>query len=1014
MDIATLGIKIDSSDGKTAAIVLDRLADSGGKAEASAKSATSAFNSLKTVLASLGIATTLAELGQLADTFKNIEGRLSLVTTGTAELAQVTDKLFEVSQRSRVGFEATSDLYASLARSTKTLGTTQKDLLAVTETINKALIVSGASAATAQGALTQLGQGFASGTLRGDELNSVLEGTPRLAQAIADGMGVTVGQLRALGAQGKITGETVFDALKSQGDAVEKEFSKMPLTISQSFTQLKNEVLKYVGETDSASGASAAFASAIQKVGDNLDTVVKVVEVLITAVGIRLTASFVASTAAAVVEEAALVGLTATTDVLAFAVTSLATKLAALSIVGGVALAFVAFANDTLQANAAIDQANKSFDEMQKKGGAAQTHVVGLGEDALGSIPKIDSFGGKVGEAAQKLYDMARAARAARVEMLQTQLTESQKNEKALANATPSGQDAVAGQNRQALAKGDILGIDTSVVTNRARSLLSGGRTDREATAAYSKQVAVSMDLQEKLKQAQTDPITPADAPIVTHAPAAAKKKTEAKSDEEKAYDSQIKKSQDYSRSLKEETLEIGKNQIQTKELQSARAQAEVIAAGARLGTDAAIAKSKQLASTIAEETKAWKEKTIGQAATDLVTNIKDENAQLQFEASLIGKNAKEIEILNAQHDIENKLLAIKKSLGVEAYEKAAAAVKEEADAHIALAAAKGQSKLDVDNAKEYTAAMNDLNATLRDAVSGFGDLFGTAGQGFENLINVVADYGDKVASIQQRIAEATANGNEEERQRATEQLGRASVKHYGDMLGAAKTFFAQGSTGYRVLEAAEKAYRLYQMIGFAMEIANKTRAIAVDTAHTASSVANSGARATADGIAGVAKAIASLPFPLNLVAGAATLAALVAIGVQMVGGGGGASSSAGTTDTSSTTSSGAGDSTSMTSPYSTLPGQGGLYDPTNASGNGTSTLASSNDNSYASNNTASGSGSTFVYSPVIHADNADAGTVQQIQDMLDAQKAETVAIAREYAAQDRVAAATRQRIGNG
>jgi tape measure domain-containing protein len=193
-----------------------------------------------------------------------------LVTNGTADLAAITDKLFASAQRARVSFEATTDIYSSLARSTKSLGTSQADLLSVTETINKALIVSGASAATAEGALTQLGQGFASGTLRGDELNSVLEGTPRLAQAIADRMGVTVGQLRKLGGEGKITGETVFNALKGQKDAVEAEFAKMPTTIGQSFVQLRNEILKYVDEADTAGGTSAAFAEGVALLARNL------------------------------------------------------------------------------------------------------------------------------------------------------------------------------------------------------------------------------------------------------------------------------------------------------------------------------------------------------------------------------------------------------------------------------------------------------------------------------------------------------------------------------------------------------------------------------------------------------------------------------------------------------------------------------------------------------------------------------------------------------------------------
>jgi len=177
--------------------------------------------------------------------------------------------------------------------------------------------------------------------------------------------------------------------------------------------------------------------------------------------------------------------------------------------------------------------------------------------------------------------------------------------------------------------------------------------------------------------------------------------------------------------------------------------------------------------------------------------------------------------------------------------------------------------------------------------------------------------------------------------------------------------------------------------------------------------VANSGARATADGIAAVAKAIASLPFPLNLVAGAATIAALVAVGVKIAGKGGGGGASAASSSTKEDT--GPGYSSGMSSPYSTLPGAGGLYDPKNAGKDGTPTPASANDNSFASNNTARGStSSSFTYAPTIHAPNADAGTVQQIQDLLESNKQEAVELARAAAAEDRFNEASRQRIGNG
>lgn len=231
----------------------------------------SSFSSLKSIIGFIGIAQLSKETIQAADSFKLMEGRLSLVTKGTIELATAQQELFKISQNTRQSFKDTVDLYTSLARSTQQLGKSQKETLGVTETINKAIIISGASADSAKAALVQLGQGFASGTLRGDELNSVLEQTPRIAEAIAKGMGKTIGELRQLGADGKLTGEAVFEALQKQSQAIDEEFSKMPKTVSQATTQMGNSLLDLVGVLDKSTGASNALSNAITGISKSID-----------------------------------------------------------------------------------------------------------------------------------------------------------------------------------------------------------------------------------------------------------------------------------------------------------------------------------------------------------------------------------------------------------------------------------------------------------------------------------------------------------------------------------------------------------------------------------------------------------------------------------------------------------------------------------------------------------------------------------------------------------------------
>jgi tape measure domain-containing protein len=207
-----------------------------------------------------------------ADEMKLVESRLSLVTASASELEDVQAKLYATSQESRQSFAETSDLYARMARATKDLGTSQEDLLTVTDAINKSLIVSGASTAEAQSAITQLGQGLASGVLRGEEFNSIMENGNRIALAMADSLGVNLGQLRAMAGEGKLTAEIVIGALKDQADAIDGEFDKMGKTVGQASTQAENAMKMLVAETDNLIGASDALANGITGLSNVFDT----------------------------------------------------------------------------------------------------------------------------------------------------------------------------------------------------------------------------------------------------------------------------------------------------------------------------------------------------------------------------------------------------------------------------------------------------------------------------------------------------------------------------------------------------------------------------------------------------------------------------------------------------------------------------------------------------------------------------------------------------------------------
>ena len=237
-------------------------------------------------VAAIGIGASVGEFVKMADASTNVASRLGLVTSSAAELASVQARLFGIAQSSRVSFTDLVGTYAQVARSTKDLGVSQTALLGVIQTISQAVTISGGSAASAQAALVQLSQGFASGALRGEELNSVMEQTPRLAQAIAEGLGVSIGQLREMGKAGELTSEKVLGALEKSAASVAAEFGKMAVTVEQASTNAANSALKLVGALDKITGASSATAGGISRLSAGMDSLTLNIERLASSKGL--------------------------------------------------------------------------------------------------------------------------------------------------------------------------------------------------------------------------------------------------------------------------------------------------------------------------------------------------------------------------------------------------------------------------------------------------------------------------------------------------------------------------------------------------------------------------------------------------------------------------------------------------------------------------------------------------------------------------------------------------------
>jgi len=259
--LAELILKADYRQIDGASTSLDRLTSTGEKS----------IGMVNRLAGALGVAFGVREIIEASEAYTTINNRLSLVTDSSEELAAAQQDVFEIAQKTRSPLKETAEVYQRLATNADALGMSLAEVGDTTETINKLMVISGTSGASAAAALTQLGQAFASGTLRGEELNSVMEQAPALAKAIADGMGVTVGQLRALGQEGKITADAVVEALQKQGAAVDEQFGKMAPTIGQAMTQVGNSFINYVGKVDKATGASGELASAIVSISEALD-----------------------------------------------------------------------------------------------------------------------------------------------------------------------------------------------------------------------------------------------------------------------------------------------------------------------------------------------------------------------------------------------------------------------------------------------------------------------------------------------------------------------------------------------------------------------------------------------------------------------------------------------------------------------------------------------------------------------------------------------------------------------
>ena len=247
---------------------LERVADSADKARDKVDSLWSKFSQLA---AFAGVSFTLGSIINTIDEWKVIEGQVNNVTKSQQESKAVQKEIYEIASRTRQQYGSTAELFTSVARNAQELKKSTKDILLFTEDVSNAMLLGGGSAASQEAALVQLGQALGSGVLRGDELNSIMEQAPRLAKAIAEGMGTTIGQLRQMGQEGKLTAQDVFNAIRGQSDRLKMELGKMPWTVGQASNKMQNALGKFFKEFEDKTGVIDGMAKRMAKLADYIE-----------------------------------------------------------------------------------------------------------------------------------------------------------------------------------------------------------------------------------------------------------------------------------------------------------------------------------------------------------------------------------------------------------------------------------------------------------------------------------------------------------------------------------------------------------------------------------------------------------------------------------------------------------------------------------------------------------------------------------------------------------------------
>lgn len=270
-EVTSLIIKVESKGADSATRDLHKLERQGEKTERSTQALSRGMKALGAVAATALTLQTVTMVGRLADEYTLLQSRLRAATDATGDYNRVSKELFALSQDTGTALRSNIELFDRIRIGAQELGRSNEEVLDLVEAINKLGQIGGSSASELSNAAIQLSQGLAGGVIRAEEFNSIIENTPRLAQAIAEGLGRSVGELRNMVLEGELLADDVFDSILRQTDRIDRDFNKLETTIARATTSFGNSFQQFIGRLNEATGATSEIAAIIEQIARGLD-----------------------------------------------------------------------------------------------------------------------------------------------------------------------------------------------------------------------------------------------------------------------------------------------------------------------------------------------------------------------------------------------------------------------------------------------------------------------------------------------------------------------------------------------------------------------------------------------------------------------------------------------------------------------------------------------------------------------------------------------------------------------